>query len=443
MTPHTPSTGSKTTQGRRVLGPIGHSEIVLRVVHCPEQAAIGRVIPLDGRRLTLGRDADELHGQLDDGRLSRRHCEISRVSGGHRLDDLSSSNGCFLNGAQEHREYLEPQMVIRVGDTLLVVDETPPLDWLPASDLANDHEASEIVGESFVAQAIRRSIQTAATSDRPVLLLGPSGTGKEVAARAIHRLSRRLGPLVPINCAGIPPELADAELFGHRKGAFTGAAEERPGLFVSAHRGTLFLDEIGEMPPGLQPKLLRILEDGVVRPVGSNTHRRVEVRVVAATNANVFAAKTFRPDLRARLSEWTLRLPPLRERRADILVLFRHLIAKHGRTTTTMTAEFAEALLLYDWPLNVRELGMLAGRLLKLAPKATEWDVKHLTRDMQEPIIDRDVAPSGDRPSRRALIEALTAARGNITLVAKFLGRDRRQIYRWLAHYKVNPDDFR
>jgi DNA-binding NtrC family response regulator len=224
--------------------------------------------------------------------------------------------------------------------------------------------AGEMVGSCASMREVYRRIEGVATTNSTILVLGESGTGKELVARAIHERSRRAGkPMVTVNCAAIPKELVESELFGHTRGAFTTAVSARAGLFEAANGGTLFLDEIGDLPTSAQVKLLRTLQSGEVKPVGSDTVKTVDVRVVAATNVDLkaaIAAGTFRQDLFYRLNVIAVRLPSLRERGDDILLLAHHFIQKHaqlaGRPATRLSHEAAVLLQRYEWPGNVREL---------------------------------------------------------------------------------------
>lgn len=224
--------------------------------------------------------------------------------------------------------------------------------------------AGEMVGSCASMREVYRRIEGVATTNSTILILGESGTGKELVARAIHERSRRAGkPMVTVNCAAIPRELVESELFGHTRGAFTTAMAARAGLFEAANGGTLFLDEIGDLPTTAQVKLLRVLQSGEVKPVGSDTAKFVDVRLVAATNVDLkaaIAARTFRQDLFYRLNVIAVRLPPLRERGDDLLLLAHHFIQKHaqlaGRSATRLSSEAAHLLQTYEWPGNVREL---------------------------------------------------------------------------------------
>jgi formate hydrogenlyase transcriptional activator len=233
-----------------------------------------------------------------------------------------------------------------------------------------DHNIGNMIGEGPAFQAILKSVQIVAPTDSTVLILGETGTGKELVARAIHELSgRKNGSFIKVNCAAIPASLLESELFGHEKGSFTGAFAQKVGRFELANQGTLFLDEIGEMPLELQPKLLRAIQDQEFERVGGNRTIRTDVRFVAATNRDLKAMvgeNRFRADLYYRLHVFPLHVPPLRERRDDIPLLTRYFVQKHahrmGRTIDTIPTSALEALTRYDWPGNIRELQNLIER---------------------------------------------------------------------------------
>ncbi len=241
--------------------------------------------------------------------------------------------------------------------------------------MEHDHTPS-LIGEAPALQALLRAARLVAATDVSVLILGESGTGKELLARYLHQHSpRRDRPLISINCAALPENLAESELFGHRKGAFTGAHTDQPGRICAAEGGTLFLDEVGELPLGVQAKLLRFLEDGEIQPLGDTRSRRVDVRILAATNRDLHAQVAegrFREDLLYRLSVVPLELPPLRERREDILPLMEYYLAwfarHHCLPAPTLKHGARRRLRDYAWPGNVRELRNFCERLVILLP---------------------------------------------------------------------------
>jgi DNA-binding NtrC family response regulator len=305
----------------------------------------GGVIALQGT-LCVGADATN-QVVLDDRFVSRFHCRLHSQGGRWLLEDLGSTNGTWLDGARIAQAEIAAGARIRAGSQELRIESGAPN---PPASLPGLLVRDPALGP--VLDLLRR----AAPSSLPVTILGESGTGKELAARAVHDLSARsAGPFVPVNCGAISREVAEAELFGHEKGSFTGAVASAPGAFGAADGGTLFLDEIGDLPPGLQVKLLRALEAGEVKPVGAPKPRRIDVRVICATHQDLRARVregTFREDLFYRLRGLTVVLPPLRARPQDVLPLAEHFLPP-GRS---FAADARAALLAHRWPGNVREL---------------------------------------------------------------------------------------
>lgn len=420
----------------------------LRVVYSSDPTVLGRCFDLARGTQTFGRVV-EGPGSINDLLMSREHARVVVKSDGSVLaEDLRSSNGTYVDGARITAPVpLGPQAVLSMGETLLVLDEEPPAHSLPAAPDATTSALPELIGTSLFSQRLRRSLSTVAPVEGAVLLLGPTGSGKEIAARAVHRLSGRSGAFVPVNAAAIPGELAEGELFGHRRGAFTGAASERAGYFAAADKGTLFLDEIGDLAPAVQAKLLRVLEDGRVTPLGGTSSIEVDVRVVAATSVDI-ERSGFRSDLLARTGDWTLRILGLSQRRSDILPLFEHFYGG----ASGLSAELAEALLLHDWPMNVRELAKLAKRLKTLHRGGELSDLSMLPpeltsrirgRDEAEPVPSEEGPPPPPPPDREAFVAALTETRGNMTQLAAKHGWHRTQVYRWARKFGLDPTSFR
>jgi DNA-binding NtrC family response regulator len=304
----------------------------------------------------------------------------------------------------------------------------------------------EMVGESAEIKAVRELVARAAPTDTNVLFSGESGTGKGLFARALHEASeRRKGPFVSINCAALPEGLLESELFGHARGAFTDARTAREGLMVRAAGGTLFLDEIGELPLGLQPKLLRALQERVIRPVGSDREVSVDIRVVAATNLDLEAAvrdKRFREDLYYRVNVFHVRVPPLRERPGDVTLLAEDFLQRFaGRMRSRVTA-FSDAAIramnAYAWPGNVRELSNCVERALVLA-QGDRIELKDLPDKIRGASLPASPSPvelvALREIERRHVLRVLEAVGGNKVHAAGILGLDRKTLYRRLELY--------
>ncbi len=297
-----------------------------------------------------------------------------------------------------------------------------------------------LLGQTPAMERLRARIRSLADLDVDVLVLGETGSGKELVAQALHQWGRRRsGRLVALNCGALPETVIDSELFGHEAGAFTGAAKKRVGQIEHADGGTLFLDEIESMPLALQIKLLRVLEDRMVTPLGSNEKRRIDMRVIAATKLDLGRAVkegSFRADLAYRLDVVTLTIPPLRERRDDIPLLFEHFAtraaARFGRERPALTAGLRRHLESHDWPGNVRELAHFADRV-----------VLGLVEDEEGPPPGRGLADQVAAFEARLLREALTRHHGNAAAAIEDLGLPRKTFYDKLQRYGLAPADFR
>jgi transcriptional regulator with GAF, ATPase, and Fis domain len=413
-----------------------------------------RTVPLERDVVAIGRDPGPGgHVVLDDSQASRLHATVEPRDGGWIIVDKSSKNGTFVDGARVDSVPLAPGAVIRIGTSLIIYVE----DHIAAGARLAP-ETPEIGGQSVAMQLVRGAIQEVAPHGLPVLVLGETGVGKELVARAIHGASGRSGPFVAVNCAAIPASLAESELFGHLAGAFTGATARTQGLFVAADRGTLFLDEVGELAPEIQPKLLRALATSEVRPIGATESRSVDVRIVAATLRPLGDEATrgaFRADLHARLASWTIDVPPLRARPVDILRLAGRILEARG-SRATLSLRAAEALLLHRWPGNVRELEQALASAVIKAGSSGSIQRDHLPaevaaaipRSLKEPApaaaaplelrVDRDAVPSADE-----LRLALERFGGNVAQVAAFFGKARLQVYRWMERHGIDPASFR
>jgi transcriptional regulator of acetoin/glycerol metabolism len=390
----------------------------------------------DGSLVTIGR-APDADISVPHPSLSRRHAKL-RVDGTLTIEDLGSHNGTRLRD-----ERMKPgrEVALRPGDLLELGCVTAFV--VGRGEEATATRAPVAAGGPVVGRFLDEAwpmVERVARGDIAVLLVGETGAGKEVLAELIHRASKRAkGPLVRINCAAVPGHLLESELFGHEKGAFTGADRSRPGLVEAAERGTLFLDEVGEMPLSMQPKLLRVIEEGEHRRVGSTRTRRSDVRIVAATNRDLpddVERGRFRRDLFYRLNAFTLRIPPLRERLDEIEPLARAFL-KNG---PALTREALAVLHGYGWPGNVRELRNALERAALLAGRGPVRP-EHLP-----PPIGRGEA-AGDEAlglkdavreaERERIMAALAATGGNQTRAAELLGVSRRTLVARLAEYDI------
>src|SRR5271165_2005542 len=297
-----------------------------------------------------------------------------------------------------------------------------------------------MVYDSSVMREIQEQAALVARANLPVLILGESGTGKEVLARYIHSESKRANnTFLKVNCAAVPSELLESELFGYEPGAFTGAARSKPGKFKLCHEGTMFLDEIGEMHPSLQAKLLQVLQDGTFCPLGSRITERVNVRIIAATNIHMktaIANRTFREDLYYRLNGFSVQLPPLRERSEDIPILLRFFLRRYSHelglvdAQPSLSARLAKACLRYDWPGNLRELESFVKRYLVLGDEQLMID--ELARDMDERRRNTEI-------TAEAIQQALRVSAGNRSLAAKALGISYKVLLHRLRSFGMEP----
>lgn len=323
--------------------------------------------PLQGKEYVLASDTFTIgtgvHNDLvlEDSTISKRHCEIIADESGYQIRDLGSTNGTLVQGVNVSSAYLNTGAEIQLGKTRLIFCLLKEAKEIP---LSRNEAFGKMLGRSMPMRRIFYLAETYAPTDATVMITGETGTGKEILAEEIHlHNNRRDKPFVVIDCAAMAKDLIESELFGHVKGAFTGANADRQGAFEAADGGTVFLDEIGDLRPDLQPKLLRVIEKREIRRVGCNKIRKINVRIICATNrnlANEVNEGNFREDLFYRLSVVNLELPPLRRRREDIPLLARKfLIDMHGEEALAQVADFdrtMEVLKRHDWPGNVREL---------------------------------------------------------------------------------------
>ena len=394
--------------------------------------------------------------RLDDEWLSRRHARFTRVLRRWVLEDLDSKNGCIVDGERQSQAELADGAIIELGhafwlyrDAVVSRDSGPLVD---AGELAAPAPGLTTLSPTL-AHAFER-LAVVARSQVPVIIEGPTGTGKEVVARAIHDLSQRSGPFVAVNCGALPRDLVEAELFGHRKGAFSGATDDQPGLVRSAAGGTLLLDEIGDLPPASQAAFLRVLQEHEVRPVGSTRALRVDLRVVAATHRSLermVEAGDFRADLLARLSGHRIGLPALSDRREDFGLLLTALITRADpRLASRLRIQplAARALLRYSWPANVRELEKCVATAVLLAHRSGRIELEHLPEPLRHPAEASSREPLEDRSGvdgarREQLVSLMREHSGNVTAVARAMGKARMQIQRWMKRYAIDARSFR
>jgi hypothetical protein len=372
--------------------------------------------------------------------MSSQHARLEREGGGWRVVDDGSRNGVLVGDRRVSQHALRPGEVFVLGRTAWAVYRHPlPPELLAAAE--RPFGPTRSVCPSFLATVL--TLERCAASLLTVVLQGETGTGKEVLAREVHRRSGRGGAFVAVNCAALPDALIEGQLFGHRRGAFTGASEGAMGLVAASSGGTLFLDEISDMPPAAQAKLLRVLEERAVLPLGETAPRKVDLRVIAAGQGDLRAeveAGRFRRDLFVCLAQVVVTVPPLRERRGDLALLTAHLCAETG---STLTLAAARVLFAYPWPMNVRELhnGLRAAAVLA---GGQPIDAAHLPAAWQG---EGSAAPPADSadggPSREELEALLGRHQGNVTAAARELGKGKMQLYRWMSRRGIDPRSFR
>jgi DNA-binding NtrC family response regulator len=409
----------------------------VRVVHGPDD---GAACASDGEELTIGTD-ESCHLRLSDPSVSRHHCALIVTQQGIEMRDLGSTNGTLLAGYQVSTAVLTSGAVIGVGQSLLELEVTNESLARPTSEATS---FGAVLGVSPAMRNIFAVLGRVAPSDATVLLEGETGTGKTALAEAIHERSLRAsGPFVVIECGAIPPSLIESELFGHERGAFTGANGSRIGMFEAGAGGTVFLDEIGELPVELQPKLLRVLESRRIRRLGGAEVIPTDVRIVAATNVDLRRAVnrgTFRPDLWYRLNTFRLVLPPLRERREDIPMLvsaFYRDVAKDPNSDPP--ADLVMRLHRGEWPGNARELRSAVERaaLTREVPGwYGEWTADRDEDDGALPFRAAKLRATA-RWEREYLERLIRSHAGNISAAARAARMDRNYLRQRLQHFKI------
>src|SRR4051812_28840420 len=414
----------------------------------------GKELISDKERIRIGAHSSNDLVLAEDRTASRHHFEVQYTERGYLLVDLNSTNGTFLDGRRIERAYLSPGSQMRAGSSTLTFS---PIDEEVTVEPDRDGQLGDMIGQSVKMRQIFGLIKKIAPMDVSVVIQGETGTGKELVARAIHEnSSRKKGPMVVLDCGAIPPNLIESELFGHEKGAFTGAVASRPGAFERANGGTIFLDELGELRLDLQPKLLRVLENREVRRVGGNEVLEVDVRLIAATNRDLvkeIQAGNFREDLYFRLSVIGIQLPPLRQRRDDIPHILRkeladpEIVSKHGRKR--FTAGALSVLMAYPWPGNIRELMNVLSHVLTFTD-GEEIDVSHLPARVQgqqkeQPLPFNEHLSFKDAKEqllenfeREYITQVLRRCDGNISRAARESGLHRKSIERLVKKYALD-----
>ncbi|MCC6558382.1 MAG: sigma 54-interacting transcriptional regulator [Polyangiaceae bacterium] len=479
----------------------------LVLLYAPSFEQFAPAYLLHERDLVIGRDPS-CGICVPEAAVSRQHARVHYQGGRWVLTDLGGRNGTLVDGEFVDEIALEHLHEIRVGDAIFKFVESGAESYArhridgaivggPEERGAAQRPRSRVIG-GYQIDRLLRALDRVAQSPISVVLLGESGTGKEVFAEHLHAASGRRGAFQAVNCAAIPAPLLESELFGYRRGAFSGADRDKIGLVRAADGGTLLLDEIGDMPLEAQTKLLRVLQSKEVIPIGATQPERVDVRVVCATHRDLGKLQRegrFRGDLFARLNEYSLTLPPLRERKEDVFALCRALLARHGRPDLGVTFPFMTGLLHHDFPFNVRELEAIIKRGIALA-EGPALDAHHLPDDIRDrmksygsagsagsagPTADEGAAPP-TRPSGGATPERVVATahegaapptrpsggaapervvgrsrvpteeelrallrhhKGNVAAVGREFGKERMQVHRWMKRYNIDVNDYR
>jgi DNA-binding NtrC family response regulator len=415
------------------------------VLVVPREAGAERV-PIEGTLLVGKHPSNDV--VIEGTGVSRYHLELRAEPDRVLVKDVGSKNGTFFDGARITEARIGAGSTVRIGGPA-GLELTIELATQPSLSSTSTHAFGPLVGRSAAMRSVFAILERTAPSSATILVTGETGTGKEVVAQAIHRGSpRKDKPLVIVDCGAIPRHLIESELFGHKRGAFTDAHEDRKGAFESAHGGTLFLDEIGELPLDLQPKLLRSVESRTIQRLGETERREIDVRLIAATHRDLSSEvtqKRFRQDLYFRLAVVSVHLPPLRERGEDVIHLARHILGELGAPEILdQDPRIPEALLAYGWPGNVRELRNAIERAI------------HLGAEHAIPMVPTSgpaVAPIGDAPDlpfkeakeqiiggfERAYVVRLMERHGdNISAAARDAGIDRNYLYRLLKKHGLD-----
>ncbi len=416
-----------------------------------EGADAGRAAALADEALVVG-TSEGCGLRLSDPHVSARHLEVRREGGRFAVKDLGSTNGTFFEGSRVGEAEVPPGATLKVGHSYLRL--LAPSGVEPLAPSAS-RRFGPLVAESLAMREVFALLELAASSDSTLLVQGETGTGKELVARAVHDASRRRdGPFVAVDCGALPEGLVESELFGHVKGAFTGAAAARAGAFARAHGGTLFLDELTGVPAPVQARLLRVIEERKVRPVGGDEEKAVDVRLIAAARGELsleVADGRFRPDLFYRLSVLQVTLPPLRARREDLPALVKELLRQRGIPPGELQGRNLELLMGHGWPGNVRELRNVLERAVALSPGARGFEALRLS--VTPAAAEPELAVRTDLPfkeAKEAVVEAfersylrelLQRHGGNVSATARTAELDRKHLRALLERHRLRGDD--
>jgi DNA-binding NtrC family response regulator len=460
------------------LGSVTTSPVLFVILEGDRLLARGARYSLVGiETVTIGRGQARFGSRSADGKsldvrvpgrwISSSHVAIRAVGGEWIAEDTGSRNGTFVNGERITSRVLRDGDIVEAGRVYMCLRGAPAADGPTLRD--EDAARSPLpFGLRTLLPELQEShtslARVAKNSEVPILLLGPTGTGKEVLAREVHAQSGRGGPFIAVNCGALPVTLVEGLLFGHVKGAFSGALRDEIGFVRSAEGGTLFLDEIGDLPATSQAALLRVLQEHEVIPVGATRAVKADVRVVAATHRPLDALAEgavrrgpggvevpgFRNDLLARLRGYTHRLPPLRDRMADLGVILADVlnhVAGPRAPKLTMAPEAARALLAYRWPLNIRELHQAMASAVALVTEES-IEPRHLPFELLEaPEPSSTASPPASADADAALRDKIVALlhehQGNVTAVARAMGKAPAQIHRWMRRLVIDPDVYR
>jgi transcriptional regulator with GAF, ATPase, and Fis domain len=445
-------TGREQEEADRLLGdvptvarPVDSSESVLklrrmRIVEGPDQGAVFELDPNAPSRILIG-TSPACTVRLTDATVSRRHAALEPIGNRYRLSDLGSTNGTLVDGVAVIEALLRGGELVRIGSSAMRAEaDAEGDDPAEATPLPSAMRFGRVMGASVAMRRLYPLCERLAKAPVPVIIEGETGTGKEVLAESLHEVSGRKGPFVVFDCTAVTPNLMEATLFGHEKGAFTGAVASHVGLFEEADGGTLLIDEIGDLDLPLQATLLRVIDRGELRRVGGRGAIRVDVRVLAATRRDLdkaVAAGRFRDDLFYRLAVARVELPPLRERKGDVLILARHFAKEMTGTVDLLTPEVLTRFSEYAWPGNVRELRNAVAQIVALGdtveqarwPARTpnspasggeaDWLDAILTTNSAFPIARRKVIEEFER----RYVERIVAAHdGNVSQAARASG---------------------